>query len=153
MKAEVLIRDALTEIGQQSPLQSVRAEDMATGIRYLNRLMSSKAKLGLGYTIVTSSSDEITIPTWSESWAVLLLAKALIPQYPSVSDSDKITLDQNLREAYDDMLSNQQTLPTTSYPYTLPVGSGNQGVYSERFYPADENNILQENGDNILLEN
>lgn len=152
MKAEVLIRDALTEIGQQSPLQSLKAEDSATGIRYLNRLMSSYAKLGLGYTIVSSASDEVTIPTWAEWWAVLLLAKALIPQYPSVSDSDKFTIEQNLKDAYRNLLSNQQELPTTSYPYTLPIGSGNECVYGNRFYPEDDNNILQENGDNILLE-
>lgn len=152
MKAEMYVRDALQEIGQQAAEQPVKADEMATGIRYANRIASSYAKLGLGYTYITSSSQEVTIPTWAEWWFVLMLAKALMPQFPSVDDSTKITLDQNLREAWKNLLDNQQENPVTTYPSTLPIGSGNEYVWNDRFYPVDENNILQENGDNILLE-
>lgn len=152
MKAEDAVRDALQEIGQQAAEQPVKADEMATGIRYLNRIMSSYAKLGLGYTYITSSSQVVTIPTWAEWWTVLKLAKALIPQFPSVDDSTKVTLEQNLKEAWKNLLDNQQELPVTTFPYTLPVGSGNESVWGPIFYPVDDDNILQENGDNILLE-
>ena len=153
MKAEVLVRDALQEIGQQAAEQPVKPDEMATGIRYANRIASSYSDLGLGWTTITSASQEVTIPNWAEWWFVLRLAKALMPQFPSVDDSTKITLDQNLKEAWQNLLDNQQDIPETTYPYTLPRGSGNEWVWNSRFYPVDDNNILQENGDNILLEN
>lgn len=152
MKASDAVRDALQEIGQQAAEQPVKADEMATGIRYANRIASSYTKLGLGYTTITSSSQEITIPPWAEWWFVLMLAKALMPQFPSVDDSTKVTLEQNLKEAWKNLLDNQQETPVTTYPYTLPRGSGNEWVWSNRFYAEDDNNILQENGDNILLE-
>lgn len=152
MKAELLVRDALQEIGQQAAEQPVKADEMATGIRYANRIANSYTKLGLGWTNITSSSQEVTVPVWAEWWLVLMLAKALMPQFPSVDDSTKFTLEANLKAAWKNLLDNQQELPVTTYPSTLPVGSGNEWTWSDRFYPVDDNNILQENGDNILLE-
>ena len=152
MKAADAVRDALQEIGQQAAEQPVKPDEMATGIRYLNRLMFSYTKLGLGYTVITSSSQEVTIPVWAEWWAVLMLAKALMPQFPSVDMETKVTLEDNLKTAWRNLLDNQQEAPVTTYPYTLPRGSGNESCWNSRFYPEDDNNILQENGDNILLE-
>lgn len=152
MKAADAVRDALQEIGQQAAEQPVKPDEMATGIRYLNRLMFSYTKLGLGYTVITSSSQEVTIPIWAEWWTVLMLAKALMPQFPSVDMETKVTLEDNLKTAWRNLLDNQQETPVTTYPNTLPRGSGNESYWNGRFYPEDDNNILQENGDNILLE-
>lgn len=152
MNAETAVRDALQEIGQQAAEQPVKPDEMSTGIRYLNRLMQSYSRLGLGYTFITSSSQEVTVPIWAEWWTVLILAKALMPQFPSVDDSTKITLDQNLKTAWKNLLDNQQELPTTQNPHALPIGSGNECIYGNRFYCNDNDSILQENSDNILLE-
>lgn len=152
MRAEIVVRDALQEIGQQAAEQPVQSDEMATGIRNLNRLMSGYANLGLGYTILSSGSDEVTIPTYAEDWIILALAKRLSAQFPSLSDSDKISLDNNLKVAWNNLLENQQVISDCTYPSTLPIGSGNQGVFGNRFYPIDDNNILAEDGDNILLE-
>ncbi len=153
MKAEVYVRDALQEIGQQAAEQAVEPDEMATAIRYFNRLMLGYAWLGLGYTIISSSSDEVTIPTFAQEWAVYALAKRLSVQFPSMTDSDKITLGDNLKEAWNNMMLQINPSTEQSYPYILPVGSGNENrLFIDRFYPEDADNILQEDGDNILLE-
>lgn len=152
MKAETVVRDALQEIGQQAAEQPVKADEMATAIRYMNRFMFGFAYLGLGYTVVTSSSQEITIPDYAHEWLILGLAKRLIPSFPSVDDSTKADIRDNYNIAYNNLLLQNGQAPEMSFPSTLPVGSGNENCYGEIFYPEDENNILQENGDNILLE-
>lgn len=152
MKAHDAVRDALQEIGQQAAEQPVKPDEMATGIRYMNRIASSYIKLGLGYTTITSSSQVVTVPVWAEWWLVLMLAKALMPQFPAVDDSTKFTLDSNLKTAWKNLLDNQQELPTTRPNGSLPVGSGNEGIYGTNFYPESDDSLLQENNDNILLE-
>ncbi len=152
MKVEECVRDALQEIGQQAAEQPVQPDEMATGIRYLNRMMLGIAYLGLGYTVVTSASNTMTIPTYAEEWVVLALAKRLIPQFPSVDPETKFTLNENLKEAWNNLLKEAVQLESLTMPSTLPIGSGNEDCLSARFYPEDDNNILQESGDNILLE-
>ena len=153
MKAEVLVRDSLQEIGQQAAEQPVQPDELATGIRYFNRLMRGYAWLGLGFTTLVSGSDEVTIPAFAEDWAVCLLAKRLSTQFPSLPDSDKVTLDANLKEAWNNMMLQVDVSLEQSYSYTLPVGSGNENrLFIDRFYPEDDDNILQEDGNDILLE-
>jgi hypothetical protein len=154
MKAEECIRDALQEIGQQAAEQPVHPDEMATGIRYLNRLFAEVTYLGFGYTIITSSSQTVTIPTYAESWAVLELARRLMPQFPSVEDSAKADIRENANKAWNNLLLLNGAEPEMSLPYILPIGSGNETnrSLSSVFYPEDDNNILQESGGSILLE-
>jgi len=153
MKVEECIRDALQEIGQQAAEQPVQPDEMATGIRYLNRLMSEYAYLGFGYAIASSSSQTVICPTYAENWVVLALAKRLMPQFPSVDDSTKADLNANLNTAWNNVLMQNGKEPEQSLPYILPIGSGKEYEYNSRFYPEDDNNILQESGDNLLVEN
>lgn len=152
MKAEDLIRDALQELGRQAAEQPVSGDDMSTGIRYLNRLMRGVDYLGLGYTIITSGSQTVTIPAYAEEWAVFKLATRLSAQYPPTDQIPIIAA--NEREAWSNLLKQHQELPVMQYPGTLPVGSGNScgDSFDVRFYPEDENSILTEDGDHILLE-
>lgn len=152
MKAEDLIRDALQELGRQAAEQPVNPDDMATGIRYANRMFRGVDYLGLGFTVITSASQTVTIPPYSEEWAVFKLATRLAAQYPPTDQVQIIAA--NEREAWVNLLKQHQELPTTSFPCTLPVGSGNEGcgIYGNRFYPCDDNHILTEDGDHILQE-
>ena len=152
MKAEIYVRDALQEIGQQAAEQPIKPDEMATGIRYMNRFMRSFAYLGLGYAIITSSSQEVTIPQYAEEWLMLGLAKRLMPSFPSVDDSTKADIREAYNIAYNNLLLQNGQAPEMSFPSTLPVGSGNGDCYDEIFYPEDANNILQEDRNNILLE-
>jgi len=151
MKAEELIRDALQELGQQAAEQPVQADEMATGIRYLNRLMRGVDYLGLGFTIITSGSQEVTIPAYAEEWVVFKLAIRMASQFPPTDQIQIISA--NERQAWSNLLAQHQELPQMRYDDRLPVGSGNDdGVYSDRFYPPSADSILTESGDNILLE-
>ena len=152
MKAEDLIRDALQELGRQAAEQPVTGDDMATGIRYLNRMMLGVDYLGLGFTIITSGSQAVTIPTYAEEWAVFALAIRLAPQYPPTDQLANI--EENKKSAWSNLLKQHQELPVMKLPNTLPIGSGNEcdGVFSRRFFPECDSSILTEDGDHILQE-
>jgi hypothetical protein len=151
MTAEELIRDTLQEIGQQAAEQPVQPDEMQTGIRYLNRLMRGFEWLGLGYTVITSSSQTVTIPAYAEEWVVFKLALRLASQFPPTDQIQIIAT--NEKQAWTNLLQHHQALPEMSFDDRMPIGSGNEdGSYSEKFYPPNENSILTEGGDNILLE-
>jgi len=61
--ASEIITDALGELFNSAGEQPVVAEEMSSGIRYLNRMMSawSASGLALGFTTITSPSDTITV--------------------------------------------------------------------------------------------
>lgn len=152
MKAEDLIRDALQEIGRQAAEQPISGDDMATGIRYINRMFRGVDYLGLGFTVITSGSQTVTIPAYAEEWAVFKLATRLASQYPPTDQVQIIA--SNERDAWSNLLKQHQELPSMTMPCTMPVGSGNEGcgVYDNRFYPCDNDDILTEDGDHILQE-
>lgn len=152
MIAEELIRDSLQEIGQQAAEQPVQADELQTGIRYTNRIMRGVDYLGLGFTVLTSGSQEVTIPAYAEEWVVYKLAIRLAAQFPTTDQLPVIM--QNEKEAWNNLLIQHITIPETSYPDTMPVGSGNQySIYPDViFYPLPDDAILAEDGGNILLE-
>jgi len=152
MKAEELIRDALQELGRQAAEQPISGDDTATGIRYINRMFRGVDYLGLGFTVITSASQTVTIPAYAEEWAVFKLATRLASQYPPTDQIQIIAA--NERDAWSNLLNQHQELPVMQLPGTLPIGSGNEcdSVLSTRFYPEDESSILTEDGDHILLE-
>lgn len=152
MKAEELARDALQELGIQAAEQAIQADEMQTAIRYMNRLARGVDYLGLGWTTITSGSETITIPAYAEEWFVFKLALRMAAQFPP---TDQIMIiDANEKEAWSNLLLQHQSVDEYSYPATLPTGSGNydSGCYDTTFYPETEDNILQENGNNILTE-
>lgn len=151
MIAEEAIRDALQELGQQAAEQPIQADEMQTGIRYLNRLMRGVDFLGLGYTVITSSSQEVTIPAYAEEWVVFKLALRMASQFPPTDQIQIIAA--NEKQAWSNLLIQHQTLPEMKYDDRMPIGSGNEdGSYSEKFYPPTDDSILTEGGDHILLE-
>lgn len=152
MKAEELARDALQELGQQAAEQPVQPDEMQTAIRYMNRLARGVDYLGLGWTTITSGSQTVTIPAYAEEWFVFKLALRMAAQFPPTDQIMSIAA--NEREAWANLLLQHQSVDVYSYPATLPIGSGNydNGCYGYTFYPETEDNILQENGNDILTE-
>lgn len=150
MKAEDWIRDALQELGQQAAEQPLTNDQIQTGIRYANRLMRAKAPLGLGYTVIDSASDEITIPPYAEEWAVKALAVRLASQFAAFDGL--ADLKEEMREAFKDVLRNQPIDISMSMPEGLPIGSGNQQFCTPAFYPADPDLELTETGDYVEVE-
>lgn len=150
MKTEDWVRDALQELGQQAAEQPVTDDMMATGIRYGNRLMQSHAYLGLGFTVVTSASDTVTIPAFAEDWAVKALAIRLAGQFGAFDGLDALKVEAD--ETYVSMLRNIDLDISQDMPDTLPVGTGNQTQTFSKFFPRTENNELTEASDFVILE-
>ena len=150
MKAEEWIRDALQELGQQAAEQPLTNDQIQTGIRYANRLMRAKAPLGLGYTVIDSASDDITIPPYAEEWAVKALAARMASQFAAFDGLIELRLDE--AEAFKDVLRNTPIDVSMSMPEGLPIGSGNDQFCTPRFYPADPNLELSETGSYVEVE-
>jgi hypothetical protein len=141
MIVEDAVRDAFAEIGQQAAEQPVQAHQMSTAIRYLNRFMAAFAYLELGYVAVDSSSDTIVVPSYAEEWVVLKLATKLAASFPSTEQLSTIVA--NEREAYNNLLIQQPRVCPQDFPSTLPVGSGNECVFGDRFYCGVDEEFME----------
>lgn len=150
MNVEHWIRDALQELQVQAAEQPITNDQMATGIRYANRLMAGVDYLGLGYSVVSSSGDDVTIPPYAEEWAVSALAARMAPQFTPTETL--VLVKQNEREAFRNLLLQHQELTPSSYPPTLPLGSGNHNCSGARYYPGDGNSLTSETGQIIIAE-
>lgn len=152
--AASLITDALGEILVSAAEQSVEPVEMSTGIRYLNRMMASFATNGvaLGFTVVTSPSSAITVADGAIDGMVANLALRLAPQFDVATTPELIAA---AKDGYTAMLKIAVTITPTSFPCTLPIGSGNEQVDSfigDKFYGCPDDTVLTEEGGNIQLE-
>lgn len=152
--ASEIIRDALQEINVQAAEQPIQPNEFASAVRYLNRMMTAwEAKgIALGYTIVSSPADEITVPDGAIEGVILNLAIKLAPQFDMPVSMD---LRQNAKDAYQSVLKLSITQPLSQYPSTLPIGSGNEGDSLDslqHFYETDENVLLAETTGTLVQE-
>lgn len=149
MKAEEWIRDAYQELGVLGSEQPITAAMTQSAIRYANRLMLSYDYLGLGYSVIDSASDEITIPPYAEEWAVTALAVRLAPQFGGFEGLMDIKMAAEL--AYTNMLKHITLDVSQTPPSYLPMGSGNQDSNygcGAVFYPgaADDLELTEDGG-------
>lgn len=149
MKADEWVRDAYQELGQLASEQPLTDNMTQTAIRYANRLMSSYDYLGLGYTTIDSTSDDVTIPPYAEEWAVAALAVRLSPQFGNFEGLN------DLKMAADTAYRNMQKHITLDIEMTppsyLPMGSGIQDLdygVGAVFYPgaADDLELTEDGG-------
>ena len=152
MKAEDWIRDAYQELGVLASEQPITAAMTQTAIRYGNRFMQSYDYLGLGYSVIDSVSDEVTIPPYAEEWAVAALAARLAPQFGSFEGLMDIKLAADV--AYTNMLKHITLDVSQTPPSYLPMGSGNQDLgCGSVFYPGAADGLeLTEDGGYTELE-
>jgi hypothetical protein len=151
MKVEDLVRDSLQELGVQAAEQPITPDQIQTGIRYTNRMMTSVDYLNLGFTVVNDASDEITVPPFCDEWMVKALAVRLSPQFGGTSMLPSIMEDRDT--AYSNMLLQTVEVDPSCYPSRLPVGAGNQQTDTNiYFYPGKNEVIEKEDGQDILTE-
>lgn len=147
-----VIKSALQEILVQAAEATLEPDETQDAIRYMNRFMAQKAAQGiaLGYTNVTSTSDEITIADGALNGLVFSLAIRLAPQFGKIVDQ---TLRDNAKDGLNAMRHIAVKKGRTFFPGTLPRGSGNEDTHSDRhFYPEQGGQILTEQNGPILLE-
>lgn len=154
-KAGEVAKDILLELVAIGAEAELEADEIQSTLRYMNRYMTMiDAKgINLGYTKVSSTSDDITIPDGAILGMIKNVALMLCPQYSAVATVELI---QGAKEGLEAMRDLGITLEPTPYPSTLPVGSGNewQGNGWSHFYPGDDEleAIITETSQNILLE-
>jgi len=140
--AQILVRQS------EAPLE---ASEMSDSIDMMNAFffMLDGSGLALGYTVVTSPSDEVTIPDSALMMAYTNLAIVMAPDFHGVVTPALIEMARASMTAVE-----TATLapPKTSRPDTMPRGSGNECWNGRRFYPGEHAELLTENNGSILLE-
>ncbi len=153
--AAQVIKSALRKILVQESETDLEPDEYQDAIFAMNTYMLALDADGvkLGYTEVTNLADEITIPTGALRGLIYNLALECIDEYGGqatqtvvkiANDGEKVMRKLGISKMY------------TSYPSTLPIGSGNetdQGYRYSHFYSNEnEDVILAETTGAIALE-
>ena len=148
-----IIVDALEDLVVQADEAPIEPSEAKAAIRALNRMMAEYATKGIniGYTIVDSLDDEITVPLGAMDAIVANLAIRLAPKYKAVATPE---LTKAASDGEDALYRLDTDIPETQYPETLAIGSGNTqyGDWDDVFYPDQSSTILAEQGGSIGLE-
>ena len=132
-----LIKDALIELNVQAQEQTIPAVDLATGIRYLNRMMQMLDADGvkLGYTLVNAPNDPVTVPAGAYDGMVFNLALRLANGFDVMTNPE---LQMSARESKKVLYKLGVNLNKMNFPSLLPIGSGNDdflgGQTGQRFF-------------------
>ena len=133
--AQDIVSDILQEITVQSPEQSLLSVDFQTVVRYMNRFMSSLDAMGtkLGYTLISSPANAVTIPAGAEEGLIFNIALRLCTTYDITVSAD---LAIKARDSLNVMKVIGNPPPMSNYPGNMPIGSGNyQNTYNNfNFY-------------------
>lgn len=137
--------------GADAPLQADEYQDFIFAMN--NYMLALDAEgITLGYTEVSDLADAVTVPTGALRGLIANMAIEVAPDYNG-------TISPALAAAAADGLQVMriigQTISASSFPSTLPVGSGNEGdvFTNRRFYDgANEAEILAETTGSISLE-
>ncbi len=135
----------------EAPLEASEYEDFIFAMN--NYMLALDAQgVTLGYTEVSSLSDDVTIPTGALRGLIANMGIESAPYYGGVI-SDGLVL--AAKAGLDTMRLIGQSIPTSALPGTLPIGTGNEGDYAwwiSHFYPSEEAAILAETTGSIGLE-
>lgn len=131
-----IVRDAITELTIQAQEQSIPAVDINTGIRYLNNMMTMLDADGvkLGYTIVNSPNDIVTVPAGAVVGMKFNLAIMMANGFDVAIGGE---LAQFAREGKRIMYKLGVNIGQSNFPSILPIGSGNEGnadVYADQHF-------------------
>jgi hypothetical protein len=150
--ASQYVSDALQDILVKAAEVPLTADEMATGIRYFNDMMTmyDADGIALGFTVITAPNQLVTIPDGAKAGAKANLAAFLAPQFKKpVPPELAARANAGLRV----MRKLGVNIARTEFPSTLPLGSGNEGSWdNNHFYPGDSANIAAETTGNIALE-
>ena len=151
--AESLYQDILAELIINGAQQAVKAFDAKVAIRYMNRWMAEIDADGidLGYTIVSEPTDIITVPLGAINAIVYNVAYQIAGRYDSEIGGDLV---DKARKGMKTLRKLAVGSPESPYPYTLPVGSGNEGdeIRVWKFYPREPDVVDAETTGPIVLE-
>lgn len=148
--AAQVIKAALQRILVQSSESDLEPDEYQDAIFALNNMMLSFDADGiqLGYTEISNLGDNVTVPTGALRGVIANLAIEVAPDYNgSISPGLQLAAVEGLKV----MRKLGQLIPTSYFPSSLPMGSGN-GAEVSSFYPDVEAQILAETTGSIGLE-
>ncbi len=134
-----------------APLEADEYQDFIFALN--NYMLALDAEgITLGYTEVSDLGDEVTVPTGALRGIIANMAIEVAPDYNGTISP---ALANAAAEGMQVMRIIGQTISASSYPSTLPIGSGNEGglFATKKFYDgATEAEILAETTGAISLE-
>lgn len=131
--ATEIVTAALGKILSRSADIPLEADELQDGIDALNRMMAGWNLSALTWTAVTSGSDVLASPDYAEDAQIFGLAERLAPDYGTTLTMEFV---EAKKQAMKDMRKQAITFSRSSFPSTLPQGSGNNRVLNNRaFYP------------------
>ncbi len=144
-----IINDALNDLEVKSAEVDLTTEELNTGMRYINRLMTTFAVSGInvGFTKAVSVDDEFTAPDWFEEVIITHLAIRLAPGF-GIQVSPAIVM--AAKEAIKQVQRRVVHLHPVEFPNVLPIGSGNYQGDNTRFFHDDNTNDLTSASGDIL---
>lgn len=138
-----LVEGAYEELGLAEYVFDLSDEELDTGLRRLDRMMTKWDARGirLGYNTPPSAddsslNDDAGIPDWAEEAVQTNLALRLAPTLGKVVSNDtKIAA----RDGYRTLLMGDYQIPQMQMPRHMPIGSGNRrNVKNQTFFaPVD----------------
>lgn len=134
--ARDIILDVLDDISVHMDEDTLGASDERTGIKGINRIMATLTANGvdLGFTKLTKGNDVLTIPEAAIDPLISLLGFRLWPRYRTPQPTPVIVT--NARNGMQQMYRLGISISSSSYPCTLPKGSGNVQPGDSPFYPC-----------------
>lgn len=144
--AQTIIDDALSEIlvnPDEAPLES---SEVQYAIRTMNRMITAW-NFAIGFTVIDNPADTMDVPSYAEDAIVKHLAIHIAPRFDGF-------VSQDLRNAARGALASLKRIiievAESNYPSRLPIGSGNWPTTT--FYPPQDDELVQEEGGSIILE-
>jgi hypothetical protein len=147
--AQEVIKGALQRILVQGSEADLEPDEYQDAINDLNEMMLAYDADGirLGYTLVGNLSDKVTVPSGALMGIKANLAILLAPDYNKPVSKG---LEMAAARGEDVMRKLASDLSEASYPYTLPVGSGNEDsgalTSGAPFYPDEEDMVIDTYG-------
>jgi hypothetical protein len=135
--------------GSEAPLEADEYQDYIFALNnYMTNLDASGIQLG--YTLVNSLDDVLTVPAGALRGIVANMAIEVAAQYGGTISE---TLVVSAKQGMDAMKKLGQQIVSSRFPSTLPIGSGNDNWGNTTpFYPDVEAEILAETTGSIGLE-
>jgi hypothetical protein len=140
------VRSALQLLGADTPIKPARAETLNKTFKILQQMLAlwNSQSINTSITMPTVIGDELGEPEQTQLAIDYQLAIKTASAIQKVATPDvraqSRTLMQQLRNQF-------SPKPTTIYPGTMPIGTGNKTFpIGPTFYPDSENAITDEQG-------
>tara|TARA_R110000782_G_C14731877_1_gene405293 strand:- start:539 stop:973 length:435 start_codon:yes stop_codon:yes gene_type:complete len=134
-----IVQDAMEEIGVKTAEVSLTGDELQSGIRRCNDMLTEWADIGIvpGFNEVTNGDDLINVDRNAIGCVKYNLAIRIAPSYQKVVGPALAAIASGTLEM---LMASVTDLSNIAYPDTLPMGSGNRCSDDSfrEFFPANK---------------